>query len=51
MWTVKTDSGKTVLVPAIKEVVINADLKNKTVYIKALKGLFEDEESVVEDEN
>ncbi len=51
VWTVKTDSGKTVLVPAIKEVIINADLKNKTVYIKALKGLFEDEESVVEDEN
>lgn len=51
VWTVKTESGKEVLMPAVKEVVISADIENKTVYIKALKGLFSGEESVIEDEN
>ena len=51
VWTVKTKQGKEVLMPAIKDVVISADIENKTVYIKALKGLFSDEESVIEDEN
>ena len=51
VWTVKTPSGDTVLMPAIKDVVINADIENKTVYIKALKGLFSDGESVIENEN
>ena len=51
VWTVTTPSGKQVLVPAVKEVVIKADTENKTVFIKALKGLFSDEESVIEDEN
>ncbi len=51
VWTVKEPSGKEVLVPAIKDVVVSADIENKTVYIKALKGLFSGEESVREDEN
>ena len=51
VWTVKEPSGKDVLVPAIKDVVVSADIENKTVYIKALKGLFSGEESVREDEN
>ena len=51
VWTVKEPSGKDVLVPAIKDVVVSADIEKKTVYIKALKGLFSGEESVREDEN
>ena len=51
VWTVKTPSGKEVLVPAIKSVVIRVDVQNRTAYIKALKGLFEGEESIREDEN
>ncbi|MDO4847298.1 MAG: ribosome maturation factor RimM [Clostridiaceae bacterium] len=51
VWTVKEPSGKDVLVPAIKDVVVSADIENKTVYIKALKGLFSGEESVREDED
>lgn len=51
VWTVRTPAGKDVLVPAIKDVVICADIDNKTVFIKALKGLFSGEESVIEDEN
>ena len=51
VWTVKEPSGKVVLVPAIKDVVVSADIENKTVYIKALKGLFSGEESVREDED
>lgn len=51
VWTVKQPDGKNVLVPAIKSVVIRTDIENKSVYIKALKGLFDEEESVIEDEN
>lgn len=51
VWTVRTASGKDVLVPAIKNVVIRADIENKAVFIHALKGLFSGEESVIEDEN
>ena len=51
VWTVKEPSGKEVLVPALKDVVVSADIENKTVYIKALKGLFSGEESVREDED
>ena len=51
VWTVNEPSGKEVLVPAIKDVVVSADIENKTVYIKALKGLFSGEESVREDED
>ena len=51
VWTVKELSGREVLVPAIKDVVISADIDGKTVCIHALKGLFSGEESVREDEN
>lgn len=51
VWTVKTPDGRQVLVPAVKEVVMSADLESRTVFIKALKGLFTDEERVIEDEN
>ncbi len=51
VWTVRADNGKETLVPAVKSVVISADVENKTVEIKALRGLFDEEESVIEDEN
>lgn len=51
VWTVRSKNGKETLVPAVKDVIISADIENETVYINALKGLFDGEESVREDEN
>ncbi|MBQ5994400.1 MAG: 16S rRNA processing protein RimM [Clostridia bacterium] len=51
VWTVRTPDGKDVLVPAVKSVVLSVDAENKTAYIKALRGLFDGEESVKENEN
>ena len=51
VWTVSSGDGKETLVPAVKDVIISADIENETVYINALKGLFDGEESVREDEN
>ena len=51
VWTVRSENGKETLVPAIKDVIISADIQNGTVYINALKGLFDGEESIREDEN
>lgn len=51
VWTIKASDGTETLVPVIKSVVINTDVENGIVEIKALKGLFDDIESVIEDEN
>lgn len=51
VWTIRGADGKETLIPAIKSVIINADIANGIVEIKALRGLFDDIESVVEDEN
>lgn len=51
VWTVKSGDGKETLVPAIKSVVIKADVENGVVEIKALQGLFDGGEGVIEDEN
>jgi 16S rRNA processing protein RimM len=42
-WYVDTPKGE-VLIPAIKEVVIRCDVENNKVYIKPLRGLFDDED-------
>ena len=42
VWTVTDHTGKAYLLPAIKEVVISADVANDRVYIRPLKGIFED---------
>ena len=51
VWTVKTKSGKEVLIPAIKDVIINVDTESKLAEIHALRGLFSEEEKVQENEN
>ncbi len=43
IWYVKTPE-KEVLIPAIKDVVINCDVENNKVYIRPLRGLFTDED-------
>lgn len=50
VWTVKTENGD-VLVPAIKDIIADADFSKNEVRIHAMKGLFSDGESVREDEN
>ncbi len=42
VWTVTDDKGTEYLLPAIKSVVISADVANDRVYIRPLKGIFDD---------
>ncbi len=42
VWEITSPDGKQYLIPAIKDVVINADVMNNTVYIRPLKGIFND---------
>lgn len=42
VWYIEKD-GKEYLIPAIPDVVINADVANNTVIIRPLKGIFDDE--------
>lgn len=44
VWHIKTQSGKTVLIPAIKDVVIDTDVEAGVIRINPLKGLFDDED-------
>lgn len=43
VWHIKTSKGNEVLIPAIKEVVVNVDVAEGIVKINPLKGLFDDE--------
>lgn len=43
IWYVKTPDGKEVLIPAIKDVVIKCDVAQNKVYIKPLRGLFDED--------
>lgn len=42
VWYITDDKGGEYLIPAIKEVVINADVKENRIYIRPLKGIFDD---------
>lgn len=42
VWTVTDDDGREYMLPAIKSVVIEADVENNAVFIKPLKGIFDD---------
>ena len=42
IWYVKTPDGNEVLVPAIKDVVIKCDVAENKVYIRPLRGLFDE---------
>ncbi len=43
IWYIDTPAGE-VIIPAIKNVVINCDVENNKVYIRPLRGLFTDED-------
>lgn len=42
VWQITDKNGRDYLVPAIRSVVIDADVINEAVYIRPLKGIFED---------
>ena len=42
VWAVTDENGKEYLLPAIKDVVIGADVENDRVFIRPLKGIFDD---------
>ena len=42
IWYVKTPDGEEVLVPAIKDVVVKCDVADNKVYIRPLRGLFDE---------
>lgn len=43
VWYIETPDKKEVLIPAIKDVVIECDVANDTAYIRALRGLFDED--------
>ncbi len=43
VWHI-TNNGKEYLVPAIDEVIVSVDIENSSVSIRALKGIFDDED-------
>ena len=43
IWYIDTPDGE-VIIPAIKDVVIRCDVADNKVYIRALRGLFDDED-------
>ena len=42
VWAVTDENGREYLLPAIKDVVIDADVANDRVFIRPLKGIFDD---------
>lgn len=44
VWYIKTPENKDVLIPAIKDVVISCDVENGKIFIRPLRGLFDDED-------
>lgn len=44
VWHIKTAKGEEVLIPSVKEVVINTDVEEGIVKINPIKGLFPDED-------
>jgi len=44
VWHITDESGKEYLLPVIPPVVISTDVENEKVYIRPLKGIFDDED-------
>lgn len=44
VWHIKTPKGNEVLIPAIKQVIVNVDVEKGEILINPIKGLFEDED-------
>lgn len=45
IWFIE-NNGKEYIIPAIKDVVINVDVENDSIYIRPLKGIFDDAEEI-----
>jgi 16S rRNA processing protein RimM len=50
IWFIEND-GKEYIIPAIKDVVINVDVENESVFIRPLKGIFDEEVNGDKDED
>lgn len=44
VWHITDSNGKEYLIPVIPSVVIRTDVENEKVYIRPLKGIFDDED-------
>ena len=44
VWHIKTPKGDEVLIPVIKQVIVNVDVEKGEILINPIKGLFEDED-------
>lgn len=45
IWYIE-NNGKEYIIPAIKDVVINVDVENDSIYIRPLKGIFDEPEEI-----
>lgn len=43
VWTVRTPDGGDVLIPAIKDVVVRCDVAQNVVYLRPIRGLFDED--------
>lgn len=50
IWFIEKD-GKEYIIPAIKDVVINVDVEKESVFIRPLKGIFDEEVNGDKDED
>lgn len=50
IWFIE-NNGKEYIIPAIKDVVINVDVENESVFIRPLKGIFDEEVNGDKDED
>ena len=41
VYVIKDETGKQILLPAIKEVIKNIDIENKTIIVHLLEGLIQ----------
>lgn len=44
VWHITDENGKEYLIPAIKDVVAKTDILKRTVYIRPLRGIFDNED-------
>jgi 16S rRNA processing protein RimM len=44
VYHIKDENGKIYLIPAVKEMVIKTDIENGCIYIRPIKGIFDDED-------
>jgi len=48
VYVVKTQDEREVLIPAVKEIVKQVDLRHQMMYIDPIKGLLDDEEAIID---